>query len=309
MATVGSIVGGAFGLVRERPGSVAIWGLAYLVGSLVIFGAMALLTGGAVTMMGPVEPDQMPQFGAGIILAGLFTYFLYLLLSIVLINAVYRAILRPNDSALASMRLGGDEFRMLGLTILFAIGMIVAYLISVLGVVLFQLVAGMVMRDVPAVAVGVSVITMLAFMLGWIWLLVRLSLIFPMTFHRRRIAVDEGWALGKGRFWTLFGSYFLVWLIIIVLAVIVFWSNFAGMFEMMRAGGDAGTQEAALERMAAQQGAGGGLTIYFLLTTSIVSLVSFVLGYGVVGSAARELLGEKGEVTEGDAYRTAEIFD
>jgi hypothetical protein len=306
MATIGSIVGGTFGLIRERPAAVAIWGLTYLLGSVAILGIMTLVAGGTMMPGQPVDPQSI---GGGFVLTMLFVYFLYILLSIVLINAVYRAILRPHDSAFASLRVGGDEFRMLGLTILFVIGMIVIYFISWLGMMLLGLIVALIARDVPMLGGAMMLLLGLGFMLGWIWFCVRVSLIFPMTFHRRRMAIDEGWSLGKGRFWTLFGSYFLVWVIVAVLAVIVFWSSFAGMADVMRAGNEPGAREAAIERMAAQQAFGTARMIYATVTFSIFSLVSFVLGYGVVGSAARELLAEQGDVTEDDAYRTAEIFE
>jgi len=310
MATVGSILEGAFGLVRRRPGAVAIWGLTYIVGSVAIMGVMVLLLGSASGF----APQPGAEFSSG--MAGGFFgtlilfYVLYALLSVVLINAVYRAILRPNDTAFASLRVGSDEFRMLGLTILFVIGMIILYFISALAMMMIGGGLGLAVGRSPGVAVLVSVLLMLGFLGFWIWLSVRVSLIFPMTFHRRRFAIDEGWALGRGRFWTMFGAYLVVWIVIIAVSLIFFWSIFGALFAMIGSGGDPVAQRVAVEQMMESRAAAGIASMIFTMVGgAVLALLSFVLGYGVVGSAARELLSERGDVTEEEAEYTAQIFE
>lgn len=306
MATVGSIIGGAFGLIRERPGAVAVWGVVYIVGTLVSYAIGGLIMGTGMMMPGqPMDPTTMMAPGGGFFLGIIILYLLQFLLSIVLINAVYRALLRPSEGGFAFLRVGGDEFRMMGLTIIFFVGLIVFYLLLLLVGLIIGFIAGALANNNPAVAGVFGILLGLGFFCLLTWLFVRLSLIFPMTFHRRRIAIDEGWALGKGRFWTLFGSYIVVWLIILVLVLVFFGSTFLAMASAMST-----RNPAAFEQIASQQAAGSIATVLFaMIGIFVVSLVSFVLGYGVVGSAARELLEEQGDVPESDAYRTAEIFE
>jgi hypothetical protein len=305
MATVGSIIGGAFGLIRERPGAVAVWGVVYIVGTLVSYAIGGLIMGAGMMMPGqPVDPTTMMAPGAGVFLGAFLLYLLQFLLSIVLINAVYRALLRPSESSFAFLRIGSDEFRMVGLAIIFFVGLIIFYLLMMLVMVVLGFLGGAVVGNDGPVAVVLGFLLVLGFMAALTWLFVRLSLVFPMTFHRRRIAIDEGWALGKGRFWTLFGSYLVVWLIILLLVLVFFSSTFLAMAAAMRTGNPAAIEQAGFM-------AGGSIAtmLFTMVGLVVVSLVSFVLGYGVVGSAARELLEEKGDVPEADAYRTAEIFE
>lgn len=305
MATVGSIIGGAFGLIRERPGAVAVWGVVYIVGMLVIYAFAGLIMGAGLMMPGqPVDPTTMMAPGGGVFLGIFLLYLMQFLLSIVLINAVYRALLRPSESSFAFLRLGSDEFRMVGLAIIFVIGLIIFYLLMMLVMVVLGFIGGAIAGNNSAFAGLFGILLMLGFVAALLWVMVRLSLIFPMTFYRRRIAIDEGWALGKGRFWTLFGSYLVVWLIVILLALVFFSSTFLAMASAMRTG-----DPAAIEQVGAMSGGSIATMLFAMVGLVVVSLVSFVLGYGVVGSAARELLEEKGDVPEADAYRTAEIFE
>lgn len=311
MASVGSIVGGTFALFRQRPVSILIWGVVYIVGAIAI-GAILGLAMGTGLMFIPgqtADPGMLRSMGASFIGVLILMYLLYGMLAVVLINAVYRSILRPNDSAFASLRLGGDELRMFGLTVLFVIALIVLYLISALVLFVVMSVFGAIAGRGGA-AGALALLIGLAYFCFWIWLSIRLSLIFPMTFHRRRFAIDEGWALGRGRFWTLFGSYLVVWVILIAISLVLFWSVFSAMFSAFSNFGNPAASQAAFENMAAAQAARGvGGIILGLITSMIVGIASFVLYFGVAGTATRELLAERGEVGEDDAYATAEIFE
>ncbi|MEN3745721.1 hypothetical protein TPR58_00980 [Sphingomonas sp. HF-S3] len=273
---------------------------------IAIYAAFGLLLGTSMIFMPgqAADPSAMGQFGAGALLMILLVYLLQFFLSIILINAVYRAMLRPSESSFAFMRIGGDEFRMLGLAVIFFIGIVILYLLMLLATMVVAFVIGAIAGQNTAVAGVLTFVLGIGFFALWIWVLVRLSLIFPMTFHRRRIAIDEGWALGKGRFWTLFGSYLVVWLLIVVLALVFFWSIFAAIFAAAGSGDPTAAQFAVAQMMGSV-----ATVIMFVIGTFVLSLMAFVLGYGVVGSAARELLAETGDVPEADAYRTAEIFE
>lgn len=118
---------------------------------------------------------------------------------------VYRAVLRPNERAFASLRLGVDELRML--VLLLILGLIFGgATIVLIGVIAGAAVAlSQVSAWAPFVAAGLGVL--LAFPLA-LWLLVRLCLAGPATFAERRLTL--GWKLTQGRVRKLFGLAFMV---------------------------------------------------------------------------------------------------
>ena len=65
---------------------------------------------------------------------------------------------------------------------------------------------------------------------------VRLSLAFPLTFMRRSFVIGEAWRLTRGRFWTLFGAYFIIGLVYMVLAGILFCFAFGPFFSEVAQG-------------------------------------------------------------------------
>jgi uncharacterized integral membrane protein len=51
------------------------------------------------------------------------------------------------------------------------------------------------------------------------WFATKVSLSFPLTLKERAFAIGEGWSLSRGRFWTLFGAYLIIFLILLVLGI------------------------------------------------------------------------------------------
>jgi len=120
---------------------------------------------------------------------------------------------------------------------------------------------------------------------------VRLSLAFPLTFVRRNFVIGEAWRLTKGRFWTLFGAYFVIWLLVMVLMAILVGLAVAPFFSELAQGGN--TPEAArlafqheMEQFARVDAANVG----FALGGALVSGLAIALFGGAVAIAARDLL-------------------
>jgi hypothetical protein len=299
MASVGSIIGGAIRLVRERPGSVAVWALTYLVGSIAVFlmvGGMFMANMANMSAGGFDSPGANPLHAIGSMIGSFFlAYLLFLFLIVILINAVFRAVLRPGESGFASMRVGMDEFRMLGLVILVAIGFGVAFLIAELLL--------MLLISVVAMATGHGAVTALAslllgigFFCGVVWIEVRLSVIFPLSFYRRKMTLDGAWELTRGRFWTLFGAYLVIFLISFALILLVALPTMGPMLAAItRAHGDPAQAQIEMRSAMMQASNFGGLGIVGAIAFGVVSAINFALGTGVLASATRELLIEKGE--------------
>lgn len=299
MASVGSILGGAFRLFRERPAAILIWAAVYFAAAIVmamlmswfLTGTVSIVTNPAALM--PQRPGAMPP---GFWQVMLFIYPFTLVLFAVQINAVFRAVLRPEDSGFASLRLGMDELRTIGLAVIVVIVGFIAMFIVQLLLMLAVTFIGMVSGGGAAGAALASIL-MIACFCGWIWLWVRLSLLFPLTFHRRKISVDAAWDLARGRFWTLFGAYFIVLLMMFLLIGAAVWVMMGDYIAAIWAaqGNEEQMQRAIAEFTARQVEMPVAMRVGQMLINSLIGIIALALGCGTIASATRELLIERGE--------------
>lgn len=302
MASVGSILGGAFRLFTERPGAILAWALVYFAAAIAIALTVSwIMTGSPAIVTDPAA--FMPQGPSGMHARFwkmlLVIYPVSLVLTAVLLNAVFRAVLRPEDSSFASLRLGMDELRTIGLAILVVV-------VAMIAMIILQLLLMLMVSFVGMVA-GTGVVTglfglalLLASVAGWVWIWVRLSLLFPLTFHRRKISVDAAWALSRGRFWTLFGAYLVAVLVVVALGLAIVWVT---MGDYLAATWAAGRDFEAVQRaqaafVAHQMQMPGWMRLAQMLLSSFLSILSFVLAAGIPASATRELLIEQGQGSE-----------
>ena len=208
-------------LTRERPTAVLIWAGLMLVTTVVFSSLLIGLAGDAyndlIAMQQSGEradPERALAAFRGMAPALLLMLPLALLYYAVLYSAAYRAILRPEEGGPGFLKVGADELRMLGATVLLAL-MLAGLTLGV------SLVYGFLVAI--AAGAGGAAAGLLAF-LGFfaviaalVFFAVRFSLVLPATFAQRRIAVSESWRLTKGRFWPLLGAYVLS----IALAIVV----------------------------------------------------------------------------------------
>jgi len=310
MAGVGSILGGAFGLLRDRPGSVALWAVTYCVGALAISLVMGFVMVGTV-MPVPADPNMALSVWAGPMFSLVLLLNLCLLfLVVVLMNAVFRAMLRPQEGGFAFIRVGMDEFRMFGLVIMVCVAAFAAILVGELLLLLVITVLGFAL-GASMITGAISFLLFLAFVCAVVWAEVRISLIFPLTFHRRRISVDAAWELTRGRFWMLFACYFLITLIFAVaigiVASFVMGDYFAA---LIAANGDQAQMRVAAEAFAAQQ---MNMPLASQILLGVVGAIFFAaglaLGPGLLASATRELLGDESEAAVFAAESDGSIMD
>lgn len=240
----------------------------------------------------------------------LLLYLCLLLLVVVLMNAVFRAMLRPQEGGFAFMRLGMDEFRMLGLVVLVCIGVFAAVLIGELLLLLLIMVIGFAL-GAGAISGVISFLLFLAFLCAVVWVEVRISLIFPLSFHRRRMSIDAAWELTRGHFWLLFACYFLIGLIFVVAAGIVMSAVMGDYFvALYQAHGDQEQLRLAAEAFAAKQFAMPLVTkILFGVVGAVFFAVGLALGPGLLASATRELLGGESEAAVFAAESDGSVMD
>ena len=289
MLSVGRILEGAFGLVRERFVAVAVWIGIYLVCNI----AFMLTMGGMfTTAMNPAAAtDPGAMFGAVVPMLALVPIFL--LVVAVLYAAAMRAVLRPDAGGIAYLRLGMDELRLIGLTILFGIvGMILMFGVS--------FVFGLVSAGIIAASEGgmgsvlISFLMMLGVFAIGVFFLVRFSLAFPLTVHRRQFVIGEAWTLSRGRFWSLFGAAFVITLILMVLNIAVSMFTMGSyLFDLMSAAGNPEAAALAMEAQAQSYGQIGPAMILSALGSAVVAGLGVALTGGSVATAAKLLLSDE----------------
>ncbi len=212
-----------FRVVWERPRVLAFWIPLQLLFSLAltVFVAvevwptfaqlMALVqtaqpdVGRFQQLVGQLAPTDIPLIAFGLVTAAITT------------AAMNRAVLRPEDSAFGYVRVSSDELRQLGLfaSIAIAIGL------SIIAVLLLVRMTGGVLGAMVLLIAAPGLIC------GCIYAGVRISLASAVTFSIGRIDFATSWRLTHGRFWPLFGTYALAF--VLKLVVFVLTTAIAGM--------------------------------------------------------------------------------
>lgn len=294
-----------FRIAFGKPMTMLAWAGVYLLAFVImgaVFFAMAgerylnLLSSSAAGRR--TEFEELASAMGPIAGAGLLLMIGAAFLSAVFMAGVYRLILRPEDRGLAHLKLGGDELRLFGLTVLLWVLGALVFFASIMGLSLAAAIAG---RFSPLVwLIGFPAIVCL-----WVFLGVRLSLAGPMTFAERRIRITEAWDLTRGRFWPLLGMSLLVLIFLILVAVL---GSVAAMpFQIMVSQSIIGAGGAApaatdFESMLANAGpmmaaAGFGYVVVSLLA----SVLQVVVTYAPQADAYAQLTGPKPDAI-GDVF-------
>jgi hypothetical protein len=227
-----------FRLIGRRPGLIVVWSLLHLVLTAlvlaIVWGVMApelpsiLSRIAAASAAPPGEADPSWAIPLMIKMRALQWTIqpLAWLAAVIFTCAIYRALLRPQERGFAYLRLGGDEFRLIAVAIVYAVLVFVAILVlavagGILGVALYF---GTVKSAGGAAsgwfAAGLTVL-ICAFLCLAVWLGVKLSLAWPISFAEKRIALFDSWQLTRGNFWRILGTYLLAFIFAMVLGMVV----------------------------------------------------------------------------------------
>ena len=210
-----------FRVVRRKPTVVAWWALAYLVLFAVAFALagpslIEVMTIADTMNAANPSPADMQRLGAAY--AGLAWLLpAGLLFGAVLHTAIVRAVLRPEEGRLGYLRLGADEFRVLGATLLLTLA---GAAITLLAAFAAGLLVGVASLAGQAVAWLVGLLAGAAVLALVVFLAIRFSLVVPATFTEKRMAFKESWRATKGVFWPLLGMAVIAVIMSIVVGLL-----------------------------------------------------------------------------------------
>jgi|KBSMisStandDraft_5_1062788.scaffolds.fasta_scaffold30391_5 hypothetical protein len=295
MVTVGSILSGTFRFIGNNVRAILVW-------SAILF----LLTLVMMAMMRPIYEAQiatLQQAGTTPVPPPIGSFLLFvpvgLVAFVMLAAAAFRAVLFPEQSRFAYLRLGMDELRLLGTALVLIIGFYIAMIVT-------GIAAGLVVAVVAA-ALGGSAVTgallvglpMIAFST---WLMVRFALAAPLTILQRKVVIGPAWRLSRGHFWSLLGAYIVVLLLVFVIYAVVLMIRMGPvMTDLLHP-----TDQAAALRVASAQIEGFTLSLKNIVITAISSVVfgfAHALYAGGIAVAAAQLSGGGGE------RRLNEVFE
>ena len=225
--SIGRALGDGFGLMARRPLSVFVWGLLMVAPGLASLGLILPMMGEIFANM-PAEGAgaeaeaayseamiaTMMQFQLGSMLANIGQY----VVLAVVYTAIFRAVLRPRETSYFSLRLGMDELRVAVVGL--AIG--VAMYAAIIALVLLGVGVGLALWS-GSETLAAAVLPLLALMLvgAACWWLARVGLMAPASVLYRDFAFSQGWRLGAGKGWALFGLQLLILLAILALEIVV----------------------------------------------------------------------------------------
>lgn len=273
-----------FRIIRDRPGLILAWTGFYLLSLLAMiivllvpnFGSLA-----AVEATG-VQRDfgeLAARFGVSIYIA----FPLAVIMPIMLVTAIYRTVLNPEDKGFAHLKISADELRM--------------FLVSLLVIFIFAMASGIYGALVVVVANNsgglhraVTVVGSLGGVVLLGWLAVRLALASVMTFAEHHFRLWAAWRLTQGQFWRLLLTLgltilYAVGVVILALLFSLLLAKLTGGFTMM---GRLASPDLSHLTPALALGLLGELLLQMALNTLLVVLV-FVIFYAPPAAAYRRL--------------------
>ena len=280
-----------FRVVRRHPVALLFWGLAYAVQYAVVFA----LFGGPLTAMmaemiaamsgGQSSPAELEGLGDhSVVLIALLAPLL-LVLGSVTSAAVARAVLRPSEKAFGYLRLGGDELRVLAVSLILFVVMMAASILffGMTGILaeLARAINGALSGLIALVLGGASVA-------GILWLAVRLSLAVPITVAEQRIAPFASFALTKGKTMPLLGMAILAGVMSAVVSLLV---SIVTMPATMVVGGETGLMAYAGQSTIEIFTQAAPAVLVWVLVQALQGALQLAVIYAPFSAAYRDLKG------------------
>lgn len=281
-----------FRVVRRKPTVLLWWTGAYLafiaVVVLVGLGPLISMINAAEALETSTDPSAMNPLLAAWGSFMLIAFPAGLLFGAMLNAAVVRSVLAPSRSAFGYLRLGGDELRVLAVTLVLAVmAMAVFGLLGLLVGVVGGVAAATIGEGgwVVAVLLGVGMIGVGA------WLAARFSLAVPITVAEKKIAILDSWHVTKGRALPIVGMAILAFIMTIVVSFLFSIVLFPVTLAMGMSGG--------WQELAAMEGAGmaeifaamGPFLAVTIVFQAIGAALQLAVAYAPFSAAYRDIKG------------------
>jgi hypothetical protein len=212
--SVGAALGEGFGLIRRRPLAVLAWGailVALQAATFTLFAPYYMAVYGAIfeslaqgTGPLPVAALTSPEIRRMQSLQQLFNI-VQLFVAMIVYCAAFRAVLHPERSAFAYLRVGAPELFLAVLSIAGIVALVIALVIAIIPV---SIVLGIVIAaSHGAGAMGLTLIlipiVLLAMLLVGLFVGVRFAFVGPMMVEDGKFHLFESWTLTRGRVGSL----------------------------------------------------------------------------------------------------------
>jgi hypothetical protein len=143
-------------------------------------------------------------------------------------SSCLRWMIRGERSSPFNLHFGADMWRVYGVYWMWFLYFLVTYFIFAIVIVVATLIgASAGGQNNPAVAGVVVGVVCIAWILGWVYVATRLAPASATSVGTREFAPLKGWTVSRDRFWALFGSYFVLFLLYLIVLTVL-WGVFFG---------------------------------------------------------------------------------
>lgn len=243
---VGSAATAGFRLIAQKPVAVIVWGFVYMLLSVAMMALFFALGAGEffqkalqVQPGSAPDPKEMMASMSRLQTINPLIQIGSLVARAILYTAVFRAVLRPQDSGFFYLRLGKSELwqalLIFVMAILIALMFIPAGLIgAAIGFGGWAAASAWVPHPWTGWIQGLAItVAVIAALWGVVWAALRLSLAGPMTFDQGTFRLFESWSLTRGHGVQLFLVFLLLMLIMFGVGLLIDLVFLAGFFAAM----------------------------------------------------------------------------
>lgn len=289
---------------REKGGVLLKASLAFVVILIALYAAFAgiswaIFGGGGDLAAIQDDPEAIARMLSPGKLAWLMLCYLVFLFCIFILLAAFEAgclrwMVRGETKGLFGLALDEDTWRVYGIYWVWFL----AFFLGFIAISIFASLLRAMVGDSPLIIAIPILVVLIPIMLG-----VRLAPAAATAIAERRFAFFDAWKVSHDRFWALFGSFLLLWLIYFLLVCAIsggwmYWALGPHLAEIMEAREDPMAMSIALNQaIEAALSAPGGLAIYvgIQIASLLIAMVFYVALFGVNSRAAVAAL-EEGKI-------------